>query len=310
LRVSTRLCYGKKMNKTIDWFLRFLKGAAIGMDFVLPGISGAALAVVFGLYERIVSFVANITKDFFKNVLFFLPVGLGGLLGIYLISHPISFLKENYLTPFLWFFVGAILGTIPELWKKSSEKGTTEGERRGRKPIHIILLVTVFILGTTLFLVTLGRSVQQSWTLGFEPNPVMAFFAGAAVALIVFIPGFSSSTFLLLIGLYDKVIHSYKNFSENLSFLIPFACGMLIFVFPFSKGIEFLIKKFHTGFYHIIIGFVLASAVLVAAIASGWQQESGYYNYLQIGSVVCVITLIAGAAFSYWMCKVSGKVEK
>ena len=282
--------------KTIDWVIRFLKGAAIGMDFVLPGISGAALAVVFGLYERIVDFIANITKNFFKNVLFFIPVGIGGLLGIYLISHPISFLKENYLTPFLWFFVGAILGTMPELWRKSGEKG--------RKPFHVALMVFVFVVGTVLFLLTLGRS------LGIEPNPVMAFFIGAAVALIIFIPGFSSSTFLLLFGLYDIVIHSYKNFSENLSFLIPFALGILIFVFPFSKGIEFMIKKVYSGFYHVIVGFVLASAVLVVAIASGWRQEGGYYNYLQIGSAACLITLIAGAAFSYWMCNISKKYEK
>ena len=283
-------------NKIIDVILRFFKGAAIGMDFVLPGVSGAALAVVFGLYERIVDFIANITKNFVKNVLFFIPVGAGGLIGIYLISHPISFLKENYLTPFLWFFAGAILGTVPELWRKSGEKG--------RKPVHIILMGCVFIIGTVIFLLTLGRS------LGFDPNPVMAFFIGAAVALIVFIPGFSSSTFLLLFGLYDKVIHSYKNFSDNLSFLIPFALGMLIFVFPFSKGIEYLIKKVYTGFYHIIMGFVLASAVLVAAIASGWRQDEGYYNYLQIGTVFCVITLIAGAAFSFWMCRLSKKYEK
>jgi len=283
-------------NNIFNWILRFFKGAAIGMDFVLPGISGAALAVVFGLYERIVSFVADIKKDFLQNVLFFIPVGLGALLGIYLISHPISFLKENYQTPFLWFFVGAILGTMPELWKKSGEKG--------RKPIYIILLAATFITGTAVFLLTLGKS------LGIEPNPVMAFFIGAAVALIVFVPGFSSSTFLLLFGLYDKVIHSYKNFSENLSFLIPFALGMLIFVFPFSKCINLLIKKFFSGFYHVIIGFVLASAVLVAAIASGWRQPEGYYNYLQAGTIACVITLIAGAAFSYWMCNVSKKYER
>ncbi|MCL2185181.1 MAG: DUF368 domain-containing protein [Treponema sp.] len=283
-------------NKIIDFLLRFLKGIAIGMDFVLPGISGAALAVVFGLYERIVAFIANITKDFIKNILFFLPVGIGMLFGIYLISHPISFLIKNYQTPFLWFFVGAILGTMPELWHKSGEKG--------RKPIHVILLVSVFIIGTIVFLATLGQS------LGIEPNPVMAFFIGAAVALILFIPGFSSSTFLLLFGLYEIVIHSYKNFSENLAFLIPFGVGMLIFIFPFSKGINYLINKTFSYFYHVIIGFVLASAVLVAAIASGWRQPEGYYNYLQIGTVACVITFIAGAVFSYWMCWVSKKYEK
>ena len=283
-------------NAVIDWFLRFLKGAAIGMDFVLPGISGAALAVVFGLYERIVSFIANITKDFVKNVLFFIPVGIGGLLGIYLVSHPISFLQENYLTPFLWFFVGAILGTMPELWRKSGANG--------RKPVHIGMSILTFILAAFVFLAMLGR------TLNIEPNPIMAFFIGAAVALIVFIPGFSSSTFLVLVGLYESVIHSYKNFSENLSFLIPFALGLLIFVFPFSKGIQFLIKKTYTGFHHIILGFVLASAVLIAAIASGWQQEGPNYNYLQIGSLACAAALIGGAAFSYWMCNISKKYEK
>jgi len=285
----------KGEGSIFGWFIRLLKGAVIGMDFVLPGISGAALAVVFGLYERIVGFIANISKDFVKNILFFIPVGTGGLLGIYLISHPVSFLKENYLTPFLWFFTGAILGTMPELWRKSGAKG--------RKPVHIILMVIVFIFGTVLFLATLGR------TLGIEPNPVMAFFIGAAVALIIFIPGFSSSTFLLLFGLYDKVIHSYKNFADNLSFLIPFALGLAVFVFPFSKGIEFLIKKFYSVFYHIIIGFVLASAVLIAAIASGWRQEGENYNYFQIGTIACVIALIAGAAFSFWMCRLSGKHE-
>jgi len=272
-----------------DWLLRFLKGALIGMDFVLPGISGAALAVVFGLYEKIVAFISNIRKDFIKNILFFLPVGLGGLTGIYLVTYPVSFLKNNYQTPFLWFFAGAILGTMPELWRKSGEKG--------RKPIHVISMAGVFIAGTVLFLVTLNR------TLGIEPNPVMAFFSGAAVALIVFIPGFSSSTFLLLFGLYDIVIHSYKNFSENLAFLIPFALGALLFVFPFSKGIDFLIKKIYSGFFHVIIGFVLASAVLVGVIASEG------YDYLQIGSAACAASLITGAVFSWWMCRISKKRE-
>jgi len=128
-----------------DWFLRLIKGMVMGMDFVLPGISGAALAVVFGLYERIVKFVAHITdvlcaaakflrhrnvknfaidpatRDFVANVLFFIPVGCGVLAGIYIVSHPMSFLLENHQTPVLWFFVGAILGTMPDLWRKSGE---------------------------------------------------------------------------------------------------------------------------------------------------------------------------------------------
>jgi len=279
----------------IDWILRFFKGAVIGMDFVLPGISGAALAVVFGLYEKIVTFIANIRKDFVKNILFFLPVGLGGLMGIYLVSHPISFLKDNYQTPFLWFFVGAILGTMPELWTKSGEKG--------RKPKHIIILVCTFILAAFLLLFSGG------WALGeLELNPLTSFISGGIVAFIALIPGFSSSNFLVLFGLYGQMIDAYK--SINLAVLLPFVLGMGVFVIPFSKLIEFLLKKLFTGFFHVIIGFVLASSILVAAIASGWQQEGGYYNYLQIGTIACVVTFAAGAAFSFWMCRLSKKYGK
>ena len=62
-------------NKS-DWFLRFIKGMFIGSGFILPGVSGGALAAVFGIYERIISFLAHITKNFKENVLFFIPVGL------------------------------------------------------------------------------------------------------------------------------------------------------------------------------------------------------------------------------------------
>jgi putative membrane protein len=87
----------------------------------------------------------------------------------------------------------------------------------------------------------------------------------------------------------------------ELPVLIPFGLGLLIFAFPFSRLIEFLLKRVFTGFFHIIIGFVLASAVLVAVKASEG------YNYLQIGTAACVATFVAGAMFSYWMCNVSKK---
>lgn len=61
----------------IDWWLRFIKGIFIGSGFILPGVSGGALAAVFGIYERIILFLANLTKNFKDNVRFFFPVGLG-----------------------------------------------------------------------------------------------------------------------------------------------------------------------------------------------------------------------------------------
>ena len=69
-----------------DWLLRFVKGIFIGSGFILPGVSGGALAAVFGVYERIISFLAHLTRDFKKNVRFFIPLGLGGIAGVFLFS--------------------------------------------------------------------------------------------------------------------------------------------------------------------------------------------------------------------------------
>jgi putative membrane protein len=278
-----------KDKNILDWFLRFVKGAIIGLEVVLPGISGAALAVVFGLYERIVQFVAHIKTDFVKNILFFLPVACGGLLGVYLVSRPMKFLFTNYQTPVLWFFVGAILGTIPQLWQKSGEKG--------RKPKDIAILTATFILAAIFFVFSRDLVVGQ-----IILNPVTALGAGAVFAFTSFIPGFSSSNIWVIFGFYDQMMVAIH--SLNFSVIIPFALGVLIFVFPFSRGIEFLLKKAFTGFFHIILGFVLASAILIIAIASK------DYNYMQIGGVICAVTLIVGAIFSYRMCVLSKKYEQ
>lgn len=112
---------GTQPNKS-DWFLRFIKGMFIGSGFILPGVSGGALAAVFGIYERIISFLAHITKNFKENVLFFIPVGLGGLTGVFVLSFAVSFLLGEFETIMLWFFVGCIIGTIPALWKEAGKK--------------------------------------------------------------------------------------------------------------------------------------------------------------------------------------------
>src|SRR5690349_12353202 len=109
------------MEKKIlyDWIFRFIKGMFIGTGAILPGVSGGALAAVFGIYERMISFLANITKDFKKNVLYFLPVGIGGVVGIFLLSIALSFFFERSEVQLLWFFIGCIIGIFPSLFKQA-----------------------------------------------------------------------------------------------------------------------------------------------------------------------------------------------
>ena len=60
----------EEIGNMIDWILRFVKGIFIGSGFILPGVSGGALAAVFGVYERIISFLAHITRDFKARLIF------------------------------------------------------------------------------------------------------------------------------------------------------------------------------------------------------------------------------------------------
>ena len=107
-----------------SWIARIIKGMIIALGFILPGVSGGVLAAILGIYERIICFLAHIRENFVENILFFIPVGIGGILGIALFSFPVEFLLKHYQVPVLWGFAGAIVGTIPSLVKESTKKSS------------------------------------------------------------------------------------------------------------------------------------------------------------------------------------------
>ena len=104
-----------------SWIARIIKGMIIALGFILPGVSGGVLAAILGIYERIIRFLAHIRENFVENILFFIPVGIGGILGIALFSFPVEFLLKHYQVPVLWGFAGAIVGTIPS-WLKNQQR--------------------------------------------------------------------------------------------------------------------------------------------------------------------------------------------
>ena len=74
---------------------KMIKGIVIALGFILPGISGGVLAAILGIYERMIRFLAHPFKQLKEDVLYFLPVAIGMLLGIGLFSYPIEYLLEH-----------------------------------------------------------------------------------------------------------------------------------------------------------------------------------------------------------------------
>ncbi|MDR0909273.1 MAG: DUF368 domain-containing protein [Spirochaetaceae bacterium] len=264
----------------IDWLLRLLKGALIGTGFILPGVSGGALAAVFGLYQRIIDFLAHITKNFIENVLFFIPVGIGALAGMVLLSRPLSYFMTNYEAQALWFFVGAIIGTVPALWKEANKLNQ-------RKAKHIVILLLAFALGIFLL------AFIEGFIGGSVPLNIFTWFAaGVLIALGVLVPGLSPSNFLVFFGFYTPMVEAFKNI--DLSVLLPLFIGVFACLLLFSKLIEKLFEKAYTALFHGILGLVFASTVMIIPFN---------YNYLQPAALICLATLAAGTALGWWMSK-------
>ena len=111
----------KKQAKSFRrWMLRILQGALIGVGAILPGISGGALSVVFGLYKPIMEFLAHPIKTFKTHVKLLFPVGVGGIIGFLGLARLVEWMFRTSSNLAICFFVGLIIGMMPSLgkWKK------------------------------------------------------------------------------------------------------------------------------------------------------------------------------------------------
>ena len=269
-----------KTNNIIDWIFRFIKGMFIGSGAILPGVSGGALAAVFGIYERMIAFLSNIFKDFWKNVFFFIPVGLGGLFGVFVLAYPIDFFLKNNTVQVLWCFIGCILGTFPSLFREAGKKG--------RKASHITLTVITAILAFIgLFLAKIYLNVEVT------QNTFSWILAGAIFAFGFIVPGLSPSNFLMYMNLYEPMNEGIKDL--NFSILIPVAIGGILCVLLFAKLMGYILEKAYTLIFHFILGIVIASTIIIAPMPAEYQG-------MGVGSILITILLfVAGLALGLGM---------
>lgn len=274
-----------KEAKTKDWLLRFVKGMFIGSGFILPGVSGGALAAIFGIYERIISFLAHITRNFKENVLFFIPVGLGGVTGVFLLSFVVSFLLGTYETIILWFFVGCIIGTVPALWQEAGKKGRSTRE--------IIILAVSFVLGFLFLWKGSGLFLHV------DQNFFTWVIAGGLIGLGMIVPGLSPSNFLVYMGMYKAMSDGIKDL--NFSVIIPIGIGGIVTVLGLSKVMDYIFSKAYPQLFHFILGIVFASTVMIVPTNYSGFNLGSYSGCF----VLCVLGILLGA----WMSKLEDQYK-
>lgn len=223
------------MNRTVfNWMIKFTKGMILGSGAILPGVSGGALAAIFGLYEPIITFLANLKNNFVKNLLYFLPVGLGGLFGIFVLATPIDYGLKHFPVHILWVFIGTIVGTLPSLYRQAGENG------RERKDL---ILTTVTSLITFLFLMY----ANKNFNVAFPQNTWSWLMAGGIFASGLIIPGLSPSNFLIYFDLYQPLTEGIRTL--DFSIIIPVGIGSVLVILLFSKLIKKVIDIAYTSFF-------------------------------------------------------------
>ena len=102
--------------------INIFKGFIIGIGKVIPGVSGALLAISMNVYDKSIYYVKNFNNNRKSSTKFLIPLGIGIVLGIILFSKVINYLLDNHYSMTMFFFIGLIIGTLINLIKEMKKK--------------------------------------------------------------------------------------------------------------------------------------------------------------------------------------------
>ena len=238
--------------------LLLLKGFIMGIANIIPGVSGGTLAIILGIYEKLIDVLSSFWKNLKKNILFVLPLIIG--MGIALIagSFVIDWGLKNFPIATTLFFVGLVIGGIPFIYMKVHKKYSV---------VNVIIFIVIFALVVLLSALTINNNVSLE-KIDFLLI-VKLFFVGAVTAATMIIPGISGSLVLMNMGYYESIVECVKNLTKfstmghSICVLLPFGFGVIIGLVLIAKLIKWLLRKFPIQSYFGILAFVIASIVSI-----------------------------------------------
>lgn len=240
------------MNHLKDYILVFLKGISMGAADIVPGVSGGSIALITGIYEKLLDSIKSIDqtalgylfrfeiKKLWEHVngSFLLTLLVGILTSIFTLSNLITFLMEYYPIPLWSFFCGLIIISAIIILRDI-----------GNWSIGVVIAILI------------GTAVAY-WITGLPPmgSPDalwFTFIAGAIAICAMILPGVSGSFLLLILGQYERILAAVSE--KNIVVLAVFAFGCIVGLLSFSRLISWLLKNHHALTIGLLSGFMLGS---------------------------------------------------
>mgnify|MGYP000156006334 FL=1 len=246
---------------TSSWGI-FLRGAAMGTADLVPGVSGGTVALITGIYPRLLGAVTSVDAAAIRLLLqgqwsglwrhvdgaFLLPLMLGIASAIFGLAGTLKVLLETQPL-FVWsFFCGLVLVSSLSLIRTEITRLTPT-------------IVTMALLGVVAMLVLgLGPGVS------FPQHSAGFFVAGLFGICAMILPGISGSFILLLLGMYGPIITAVAD-REAVPLLI-FAAGCGVGLLSFSRFLSFVLSRARSATLALLVGFLLGSLVILWP----WQE--------------------------------------
>lgn len=235
------------------------QGFIIGIGKILPGVSGAMFAMMFGVYEKSLNIISHFTKEFKNNIRYILVLGGSVVLAIILGSGVIKYCMDRHYLYTMIFFIGMMCAGLKSLFK-------TVKKEKFKLSNLICALIVVVLFTLTSFI----EVVKPESTLKHTPLIFMIFIvAGFLDAFATVVPGICGTALLMILGYYNTIItalsdvFNINHIGNNAFILIPFLIGMALGVYLVSMLIDYLFKNHYAKTYYSIFGFAVTSIILL-----------------------------------------------
>ena len=257
------------------------KGFIIGIGKIIPGVSGAVLAILLGVYDKSIDYINSFNNKKKESIKYLLPLGIGIILAIVIFSKIITFTlnKYNFLT--MSFFIGLIIGGIPPIIKKTEKKDNY---------LIVISFIVFFLISIT--------NINNTYIIKNNVIDIITILiSGLLEAIGTVVPGISAAALLMITGTYNIIIEAISNITNisslisNLKIIIPFIIGLIIGIIITIKIIDYLFKKYHNKVYSFVSGILLSSITLLII-----QTLKNRFTLIEL--IIGIILLIIGILLS------------
>lgn len=289
------------------WLLNVFLGAFVGIGAILPGLSGGVMCVLFGVYQPLMETLSHPFTGIKKHWRLLVPVVIGIAVGFVGFAGILDWLLAKDALLMQSIFLGLLLGTIPSFWKDASETKRTKASwvAFGVMFTVMVLLLSFLADDKSTQMAQLINGILPQAKLSVTANFGGFIIVGVCFALSIVMPGMSFSSPLMCLGLFTPMTNNFSalaklDLSVIPSFVVPVGIGALATLILFAKPMNALFDKKRSVAYHLVMGAVFASTLLLIPIK---------FDSVAHG-IWCLVGLAGGAVIGYLLDIVQSKVKE